>query len=246
VTEPDDELRRGLRDLIPDYAGPVDPVPAIAARVGRARRRSLLALGGTAVAVTLAVLLPMTAVSGGGLPAAFRGPTLSGPPPTGPVPSPAPAPVVHPVSTGSAHGLRWAVGSTTLSPDARRCLRADGRLVGPAVACFDDWADGGAASWVVVPVEDGQVTVTWIAGVTPGPAVRVRLGDGASRTLPAVSTATDRRARFFGTVLDGRIAVLDLTMLDASGAVVGRPLTDPGRACQPDATALCAATVPDN
>jgi hypothetical protein len=245
VTEPDEQLRRGLRDLIPDYAGPVDPVPAIAARVGRARRRSLLALGGTALAVALAVVLPVVALPGGGRPAAYRGDNVTGPPATGPVPAPQPPPVVYPVATGSTNGLRWTVGSTTLSPDARRCLRADGPVLGPAVACFDDWADGAPATWAVLPSGDARVTLTWIGGVTPGPAVRIRLRGGGSRTVPAVSTGTDRKARFFGTVVDGRVAVLDVTMLDASGATVGRPLRDPGQPCRPDPTALCRTPVPD-
>lgn len=245
MTEPDEQLRRGLRDLIPDYAGPVDPVPAIAARVGRARRRSLLALGGTALAVALAVVLPVVALPGGGQPAAYRGAELTGPPPTGSVPPPRSAPVVHPVAAGTTHGLRWTVGSTTLSPDARRCLRADGPVLGPAVVCFDDWVADGPATWTVLPSGDARGTVTWIGGVTPGPAVRIRLRGGGSRTVPAVSTATDRKARFFGTVVNGRVAVLDVTMLDASGATVGRPLRDPGQPCRPDPGALCGTPVPD-
>jgi hypothetical protein len=246
VTEPDDELRRGLRDLIPDYAGPVDPVPAIAARVGRARRRSLLTLCATALAVALAVLVPVSALSGDGRPAAYRGAVVTAPVPlTGPAPARQPPAAVHPVAAGWTHGLRWTVGSTTLSPDARRCLRADGAVVGPSVACFDDWAAGGPATWVVLPAGAGEVTVTWIGGVTPGPAVRIRLDDGLVRTLPAVSTRTDRAARFFGTVIDGRVAVLDVTMLDASGTPVGRPLTDPGQPCRPNPGAVCAEEIRD-
>ena len=37
MTEPDAEFRGALRDLIPDYTGPADPVPRIVARVRRRR-----------------------------------------------------------------------------------------------------------------------------------------------------------------------------------------------------------------
>jgi hypothetical protein len=251
VTEPDEELRGALRDLIPDYTGPVDPVPRIAARVRRRRirRRTLFTVGGTGLAAVLALVAPallLPAATGGGLPAANPG--QSAPPipaPSGHPAAPTPEPPVYRVAAGTVHGVAWTIGSTTLSPGARRCLQVDDAVVAPDTACFDAWTAGARVTWAAVPVTDRGRSVTWIAGVSPGPAVRVRLTDGGSRTVPAVRTATDATARFFGLVLAGTVTVRDVTALDAARRELGQPVTDPGSPCRPGPNAACVESVPD-
>ena len=82
----DDSLREALRDLIPDYSGPVDPVPRVSATVRRrrSRQRTLLAVAGSGLVAVLALALPALLVprgGSGGVPAAAPGA------PPGPVPS---------------------------------------------------------------------------------------------------------------------------------------------------------------
>jgi hypothetical protein len=249
VTEPDAEFRGALRDLIPDYTGPADPMPRILARVRRrrARQRTLVAVGGTGLAVVLALLAPMLLLpSPAGLPTASPGGSAPPiPPPSGPVAAPRPEPPVYPVASGVVEGMPWAIGSTSVSAGARRCLRSDGAAFARDTVCFDGWTAGSPVTWAILPVRGGRFTVTSIAGVAPGPTVRVRLADGSEHFLPARPTATDRAARFFGVVLAGSVTVRDVTVLDAAGHPIGVAVRDPGSACRPGPTVACGEPVPD-
>ncbi len=250
MTEPDAEFRGALRDLIPDYVGPVDPVPQIVARVRRRRakrRRALLAVGGTGLAAVLALLAPALLLASpagrppAGLSAAYSGksaPPIA--PPSAPVPAPRPDPPVYPVASGVVRGMSWVIGSTSVSAGARRCLRADGGMFARDIVCFDGWRSGGPVTWASVPVTGGAVTVTSIAGVSPGPAVRIRLTDGSAQLLLAKRTATDRAARFFALVVPGSVEVRDVTVLDAAGRALGPPVRDPGSPCRPSPSVACA------
>jgi hypothetical protein len=248
VTEPDAEFRRALRDLIPDYTGPSDPVPRIVARVRRrrVRRRTLLAAGGTGLAVVVALLAPMLLSSPAGLPTAYPDESAAPiPPPSGRVPAPRPDPPVYPVAAGVVDGMSWTIGSTSVSAGARRCLRSDGDAFAMDTVCFDGWSAGRPVTWATLPVAGGRVTATSIAGVSPGPAVRIRLTDGSARFVAARRTATDRVARFFGVVLAGPVTVRDVTVLDASGRPIGAPVRDPGFPCRPGPSVGCADPVQD-
>jgi hypothetical protein len=249
VSEPDAEFRGALRDLIPDYVGPSDPVPQIVARVRRrrVRQRTLLAVGGTGLAVVLALLVPMLLLpSPAALPAASPGGSAPPiPPPSGPVPPPRPEPRVYPVASGVVDGMPWAIGSTSVSAGALRCLRTDGAAFARDTVCFDGWTPGAPVTWAILPVRGGRATITSIAGVSPGPAVRIRLADGTVRQVPARRTPTDRVARFFGVVLAGSVTVRDVTVLDAAGHPIGAAVRDPGSACHPGPSIACADPVPD-
>jgi hypothetical protein len=249
VTEPDSEFRGALRDLIPDYTGPADPMPQIVARVRRrrVRQRTLLAVGGTGLAAVLALLAPVLLLPApAGLPAAYPG--ESAPPirpPSGGVAAPRPEPPVYPVASGVVDGMRWAIGSTSVSAGARRCLRSDGGAFARDTVCFDGWTAGAPVTWASLPVTGGRSRVTSIAGVSPGPAVRIRLTDGSAKLVVARRTATDRAARFFGVVLAGSVTVRDVTVLDAAFRPIGAPVRDPGSPCRPGPSVGCADPVPD-
>jgi hypothetical protein len=249
VTEPGAEFRDALRDLIPGYTGPADPMPQIVARVQRrrARRRTLVAVGGTGLAAVLALLAPalLLGTSPTGTQAAYPGQSAPPiPPPSGAVPAPRPDPPVYPVASGRIGTMKWAIGSTSLAAGARRCLRSDGAVFNRDVVCFDSWRAGAPVTWVSMPVRGGTLTVTSISGVSPGPAVEIRLADGRVRRLDARRTATDRVARFFGTVVAGSVVVRDVTVLDATGRPLGPPVRDPGSSCQPSASTACADPSP--
>jgi hypothetical protein len=249
VTEPDAEFRGALRDLIPDYTGPSDPMPQIAAKVRRrrVRHRTLLATGGTGLAVVLALLAPTVLSSPAGLPTAYPGESAPPPPPpSGPVPTPRPDPPVYPVASGVVDGMSWTIGSTSVSAGARRCLRSDGGAFARDTVCFDAWSAGAPVTWAILPVTGGRVTATSIAGVSPGPAVRIRLTDGSAQFVRARQTATDRVARFFGVVLAGSVTVRDVTVLDATGRPIGAPVRDAGLPCRPGPSVGCADPVPDS
>jgi hypothetical protein len=250
VTEPDAEFRGALRDLIPDYTGPADPIPQIVARVRRrrTRQRTLLAVGGTGLAVVLALLAPMLLLpSPAGLPTASPGGSaLPIPLPSGPVPAPRPEAPVYPVASGVVAGMAWAIGSTSVSTGARRCLRSDGAAFSRDTVCFDGWTAGAPVTWATLPVRDGRVTVTSIAGVSPGPRVRIRLADGSARFVQARRTATDRAARFFGLVLAGSVTVRDVTVLDGDGRPIATPVRDAGSPCRPGPSVACAEPVHDH
>jgi hypothetical protein len=250
VTEPDADFRGALRDLIPDYTGPADPMPKILARVRRrrARRQTLLAVGGTGLAVVLALLAPMLLLSSpAGLPAAYPGGSARPiPPPSGPVAALRPEPPVYPVASGVVDGMPWAIGSTSVSPGARRCLRSDGAAFARDTVCFDGWNAGGPVTWAILPVRGSRSMITSIAGVAPGPVVRIRFADGSEQHLPTRRTATDRVARFFGVVLAGSVTVRDVTVLDGAGRPIGAAVRDPGSPCRPGPAVACAEPVPDH
>jgi hypothetical protein len=235
----DDAFRDALRDLIPDYTGPVDPLPRVFASVRRRRirQRTLLAVGGTGLAAVLALAVPVLLLPGSGRgvqTAAPYDPAAAGP-----------EPVVYPVTAGVVEGADWAIGSTTLAPGARRCLYSDDDVSWGRTTCFDDWTAGAAVTWAADPIADKGHQVTRITGVAPAgtAAVRVRLQAAAPVTLPVRSTPTDRDARFFGDVLPGTMTVLDVTALDDAGAARGDPVTHPGFACTAAADRACATPV---
>ena len=248
----DDAFRDALRDLIPDYTGPVDPVPRVIATVRRrrGRRRTLLAVGGTGLAVVLALaapalLLPGHGGGGGGVRAAapHRPDGPPAPSASGDVGRPPPAsPPIYPVADGHLTGAAWAIGTTTLSPGARRCLISNDDVSDMQVDCFEDWRAGAPVTWSARPLSDKGPTVTRIVGVAPArtATVEVRLRTGTQLTLVARATPTDRDGRFFGVVLPGTVTVLDVTALDAAGRDLGPPVARPAVACHPDPTTLCA------
>ena len=233
----DDAFRAALRDLIPDYTGPDDPLPRVIATVRRrrVRQRTLLAVGGTGLAAVLALAAPALLLPGhdGGVRAAA---------PFDPTAPKVPLPPVRPVAAGVVDGADWAIGSTTLGSGARRCLVSDDDVSNLQVTCFDDWTAGAAVTWASDPLSDKDLTVTRVTGVAPAgtATVRVRLRSAAPLALPVRATATDRSARFFGTVLPGTVAVLDVTALDAAGTPLGPPVPDPGHACRSDVHRACA------
>ena len=110
---------------------------------------------------------------------------------------------------------------------------------------FDAWTAGAPVTWAALPVTAGRVTITSIAGVSPGPAVRIRFADGSVELVPATRTATDRTARFFGVVLAGSLTVRDVTVLDAAGHPIGAAVRDPGSPCRPGPSVGCAEPVPN-
>src|SRR4029453_10700734 len=123
---------------------------------------------------------------------------------------------------------------------------SDGAAFARDTVCFDGWTAGSPVTWAILPVRGGRFTVTSIAGVAPGPTVRVRLADGSEHFLPARPTATDRAARFFGVVLAGSVTVRDVTVLDAGGHPIGAAVRDPapgGRVESRSARALAVRTL---
>jgi hypothetical protein len=233
----DDALREALRDLIPDYTGPADPVPRVFASVRRrrVRQRTLLAVSGAGMAAVLALAGPALLLPGhgGGVRSAA---------PDDPATAKAPVPTVYPVAAGVVHGADWAIGSTTLAAGAHRCLYSDDDVSDAQTTCFDDWKAGAAVTWAATPLSGKGVLVTRITGVAPArtASVRIRFTAAAPVTLPVRTTATDRAARFFGDVLAGTVTVLDVTALDASGATLGPPVGAPGAVCRPTASRVCA------
>jgi hypothetical protein len=233
----DDAFRDALRDLIPDYTGPIDPVPRVFASVRRRRirQRTMLAVGGTGLAAVLALAAPALLLpdhSGGLRAAAPYDPTA----PKGPTPT------VYPVAAGVVDGADWSIGSTTLAAGARRCLFSDDDVSNLQVTCFDEWKAGAPVTWAATPLSDKGYAVTRITGVAPAgtATVRVRLRSAAPLRLGVRTTATDRAARFFGDVVSGTVTVLDVTALDPAGAALGPPVTAPGGVCRPTAVRACA------
>jgi hypothetical protein len=234
----DEAFRDALRDLIPDYTGPVDPVPRVFASVRRrrVRQRTLLAVGGAGLAVVLALAAPALLLpghSGGGVQAAA---------PYDPSEPKVALPKVHPVTAGKVGRADWAIGSVTFGPGARRCLVSDDDVSNLRVTCFDDWKAGAAVTWSADPLSDKGIEVTRITGVAPAgtASVRVRLRSAAPLTLDVRTTATDRAARFFGDVRPGTVTVLDVTALDAAGSALGKPVADPDHVCTSNAYRVCA------
>lgn len=235
----DDAFRDALRDLIPDYAGPQDPMPRVAARVRRrrVRQRTLFSVGAAGLAAVLALAGPFLLLPG------RSGGAQSAAPYTPDVGPTEPAPVVYPVVAGEIDGAHWAIGTTTVSPGARRCLVSDDDVFWHELTCFDDWRAGAAVTWNAQQLADRGLAVTRVVGVAPAgaAAVRVRLGTGAPLVLDVRATPTDGAARFFGIALKGAATVRDVTALDAAGRAIGRPVADtrfvcprtPGADCGP-------------
>jgi hypothetical protein len=234
----DDTLREALRDLIPDYTGPQDPMPRVAASVRRrrVRQRTLLTVGAAGLAAVLAVAAPALL-----LPGRTGGAQSAAPytPDTGPT---GPAPTVYPVAAGMIDGAGWAIGTATLSAGAQRCLISDDDVFWHQLTCFDGWTAGSQLTWKAQPLADRGLAATRIVGVAPAgtTAVRVRLGTGAPIELSVRVTPTDRSARFFGIALKGTMTVRDVTALDAGGRAIGRPVADTGSGCPGSAAAACS------
>jgi hypothetical protein len=241
----DGAVRRALRDLIPDYSGPPDPLLRVrrSIRRRRARRRALLAVGSAAAVATLLAGVP--AILGAVGPDRGRtAPAAGRPTPTGP---PSPAPLVYPVGSGIAAGSAWRVGSTFPGGAARRCLLTDGAGFAGDLVCFDDRRPGDPLSWTELAVRAGSTPVVRVAGVAPaGTAeVSVRRADGSAVRVEAVATPTDPDVRFFATVLEGPLPVLSVTPLGADHTPVGAAVTEPAPlSCRPLPDNACASPQP--
>ena len=256
MSEQDGQLRDALRDLIPGYTGPEDPLPRVVASVRRrrTRQRVLLAVGGagTAAAVMLAgpVLLVPTGDGGTRAGSAPPAPAPAVPAPTVPAPTgtpgtPGPAPQVFPVAEGTVDGVGWRTGSVRVGPGATRCVFSDDALGDDELLCFHTW-DGTGADWEAVKSRPGAVRATRLIGVTVPEAttVRIRLDDGAVVTADAVAAPFDGRADFFAVAVPGTRTVRSVTLLDRAGRQVGPVLTGPGTApCRPGPNV--ARAVPD-
>ena len=240
-------VRRTLRDLIPDYQGPPDPLLRVrlSIRRRRSRRRALLAVGSAATAAALVAAVPavlglVVPGRGGHAPATDRpGPVLSAA--TG---MPAPAPAVHPVSRGTVAGAAWRVGSTSPGGAARRCLLADGGGFDRDVVCFDEWRPGDPLSWHALVIRVGSTQATRVAGVAPAgaTAVLLRAAGGTPVRAKAVRTATDPAVRFFAVVLEGEVRVRSVTPLRADDTPLAAPVTEPAASsCRPSPDNACAA-----
>jgi hypothetical protein len=250
VTETDDALRDALRDLIPDYTGPVDPLPRVVATVRRrrTRQRTMFAVGGTGLAVLLALAVPVLLLPRGAGPTTAAAP---GAPATGPVPaatgrptSPAPAPLVYPVASGTIGSAQWSVGTVSFSASTRLCLLSDDDVAAREVVCYDGWLAGDAVAWSAQPLDDKGVAVTRVTGIAPATAVRVvvRRARGGPLVLPARRTATTPDGRFFGHVLAGTVTVRSVTALDAAGRPLGPPVTLSAVTCPPPSPDVACAT----
>lgn len=247
----DGGVRGTLRDLIPDYSGPPDPLLRVGASIRRrrSRRRALLAVGSAATAAALVAAVPVVLATGlpgpqGGGPPAANGP---GPQPSGSTAAPPPPPVVHRVASGRAAGAAWRVGSTSPGGAARRCLLSEGGGFDRDTVCFDNWRRGDPLSWDRLVVEVGATPVTRVAGVAPAGAARVlvRRASGPAVPVAAVHTATDPTARFFAVVLEGEVSIRSVTALRSDGSPIGAPVTEPAApSCQPSADNACAAPGP--
>jgi len=228
---PDSGVRAVLRDLIPDYSGPADPLLRVGASIRRrrSRRRALLAVGSAAAVATL--VAGVSAVLGS------LGPARSGPasaagdtaPATAGPSEPVQPPAVHRVSAGTVAGSRWQVGSTSPGGSARRCLLSDGGGFHRDVVCFDDWRPGDPLAWYRMVVRVGPTPVTQVAGVAPPDAaeVEVRLGSGPPVRAAAVRTTTDPVARFFAVMVEGQVAVRSVRPLRPDGTPLGPAVTGP-------------------
>lgn len=247
MTEPDDAFRGALRDLIPDYTGPQDPLPRVVASVRRrrVRQRTLLAVGSTGLAAVVALGAPtlLTGAGPGGQPAAGPGRGPVQPSPSTAQTGPPPESVVRPVSRGRIGTRKWAVGSVSIEAGSQRCLFSDDDLFRRATTCFGAWTAGAPVTWADERFPEQRVTR--VTGVAPaGTAhVRVRFTDGTDGTADGVRTETDYAARFFGLVVPGERTVRDVTALDASGAPTGPAVGPPGAPpCSPGPVLSCSAT----
>lgn len=246
----DTRVRRTLRDLVPDYSGPPDPLLRVrlSIRRRRSRRRALLAVGSAATAAALVAALPaVLAVLSGSL----RGGQLPAADGQGPAPSatgtPAPPPPLYPVNAGTVAGAAWRVGSTSPGGAARRCLLSDGGGFDRDLVCFDEWQPGDPLAWQALVVRAGPTATTRVAGVAPEGAttVLVRPVSGTPVRTRAVRTATDPAARFFAVVLAGEVPVRSVTPLRPDGTPLGAPVTEPVAAsCRPGPDNACGSPEP--
>jgi hypothetical protein len=238
VTEPDEQLRDALRDLIPHYTGPADPLPRVVASVRRrrVRHRALLSAGAAAMAAVAMLSVPAMLAPTTGATTQVGAPQGTAGPPGTPLRT-------YPVADGVVQGAGWSTGSVAIGPGARRCLSSDDELVTGEVLCFDAWK-GEGASWSSTSSAPGSVRATRVFGVTvpAAGAVRVRFTDGITVVADAVSTPTDAAVRFFAVAVEGTHEVRDLTVLTVNGTPAGPAITDPGTdACRPTAYSACAA-----
>lgn len=246
MTEPDDAFRGALRDLIPGYTGPEDPLPRVVASVRRrrVRQRTMLAVGSAGLAAVVALGAPALLISGpGGQPATGPGPATAQPSPsTAQVGQPR-EPVVHLVNHGRIGTRQWAIGSVSLEAGSQRCLYSDDDLFRRDTTCFGSWTAGGPVTWADqrFPVQ----RVTRVTGVAPTGTARVlvRFTDGSTGTAAGVRTETDYAARFFGLVVPGERTVRDVTALNAKGVPTGPPVGPPGAPpCSPSPVMGCSAS----
>ena len=191
-------LRASLRDLIPDYRGPVDPVPRVGASIRRrrGRRRAWLTVGSAATAAAVAALAPVVlAALQPAAPVSAARPPAAPPAPTGRPATPVPEPVVHPVARGGRRSPLAGRLHLAGRDAAGRCLLATG---GPFVRDTTPASTGGRRGRrrperAVVCGPDGG-TVTAVLGVAPDAAaaeVAVALSDGRTVRVAARRTRTD-------------------------------------------------------
>ena len=245
----DTGVRRTLRDLIPDYSGPPDPLPRVrlSIRRRRSRRRALLAVGSAATAAALVSAVPAVLTVRSGTQRGGQPPAADGPAPSAATGTPAPPPALYPVSAGTVAGAAWRVGSTSPGGAAHRCLLSDGGGFDRDLVCFDEWRQGDPLTWQELVVRAGSTATTRVAGVAPADAaaVLVRPVTGAPVRTRAVRTATDPAARFFAVVLVGDVPVRSVTALSPDGTPLGAPVTEPAApSCRPAPDNACAAPGP--
>jgi hypothetical protein len=248
----DSGVRRTLRDLIPDYSGPPDPLlrVSISIRRRRSRRRALLAVGSAATAAALVAAVPAvlaTVLAGnqwGGVPPAAGRPS---PVPSGVTAAPAPTPPAYPVNQGTVAGAAWRVVSTSPGGAARRCLLSDGGGLHRDTVCFDDWRRGDPLSWHLLVVRFGSTQVTRVTGVAPAGAamVLVEVAGASPVWTKAVPTPTDSAVRFFATVLEGKAEIRSVTPMRDDRTPLGPPVTEPAApSCWPAPDNACASPEP--
>ena len=266
--EPADDLRDSLRDLLPDYRGPADPLAGVEAAVRRrrVRRQGWLAVASTAGAAAILACLPtalgLTQLTAGPAPreSLVAGPDRAGAAVPGSV-----------VADGSAHSgatsadgqgwpepplrgyrvasaeigrTRWTFSSTSISTSARRCLYANDALFVRTLVCFDYWRPGAATTWTVIEShQPKQLGASAVVGVAPARAasVVVLFSDGRPHRARAVRTGTDSTVRFFAVVWPATgLKIYSVTALDSAGRALHHPATDPhGRACEPQINLYC-------
>ena len=265
--DPDEEIRASLRDPLPGYRGPADPMVRVGAAVRRHRRRRgqgwLTVLSAATVVAAVAALptvLGLSRTTGGTVPTAAlsigsaqtggvatgRG-TAAGSATPGQRSWPNPAPRVYRVNTAEVGTARWAFGSTSVSASAHRCLYADDALFVRTLVCFDYWRAGAATTWTTIESrQPKQLAATAVVGVAPAQAasVVVTFSDGRPHTARAIRTPTDRTARFFAVVWPATgLDLHSVVALDAAGHPLHRPTNDPhGRACEPELSLYCGTT----
>jgi hypothetical protein len=254
MTSEDDLLRESLRDLIPGYRSPGDPLArvTVSIRRRRARRRLLLALGSAASVVAIAGAAPTLldlARPGIGQHSSGPGPgpgpgADAGPSRTEAATAP---PRLFPVARGTVDGAPWSVGSIRFSDQARRCLYADDKVIfNRAAWCFDDWRPGQPVTWGVVDAVRPGADVTAVFGVASAPVehLEVQLAGRPQQRVYTRRTGTDPQARFFALVVASPgLRVLSVASFAADGTAVDPIVMQPstGRPCHVGADLLCGS-----